>query len=362
MDSEDDEILRQLLGSVDALFSRAGDRTGDAEFWPDLVELGVPGMLLPEALGGAGLTLLQASSVMEAIGARCTETPLLAGSLVPSVALAALPHRPSVALLAAEIAVGKATYPLAWQAFPGQVDVSATAATLDGGRITGAKFLVPDSADGFIASVSDGSSELMLALIARGDPGLHVSTMPLVDGSAALSLRFLEIETGEDRLLAGGDGAKEALSAAIAAGAVLRAAQLCGLARRSLEATLAFLQQRQQFGRKLSEFQALQHRAVELYAQTRLARASWRAAARFMHNDPTSTATQVAVSAAKARCGDVANLLAKQAIQMHGAFGFTEDAGLGRILNAALAWSASFGTSQAHRRRFHHLSSQDAAA
>lgn len=362
MSKEDDEFQRQLCGSVEAVLGRHCAIPSPMSVWAGLVELGLPGMLLPESLGGTGLDLLRAASVAEVLGRNGVETPFVTGALVPSVALAGLPSSPLVQRLCADVAEGRSTLPLAWQEQAGQVEARAPASSIESGRLTGIKLFVPASDAGFIVTARHDRLGGAMVFVACNDAGVHTDSMQIADGSVSATLVLCNALACDERILASGPMAEAAANRAVAAGAILRAAQLCGLAASTLEATLDFLNQRQQFGQKLAEFQVLQHRCVDLYGQTRLARASWRSAARKFAADPLAAATLAAASAAKARCGDVANLVAKQAIQMHGAYGFTEEAGLGRTLNAALTWSTSFGNSEAHRIRFYQLLRQDEAA
>lgn len=361
MSNEDDELERQLCDGVEALVGRSG-APSPAQMWAGLTDLGLPGMLLPEALGGSGLDIRHAAGVAEVLGRHGIENPLLPGVLAPSVALGGVSDGPLVRQLCAGIAAGRSTYPLAWQERSGRIDAHAPTTAVVAGRLTGIKLFVPASEAGFIVTARHDRLGSALLLVARNDVGVHADPIQNADGSVSATLEFRNVPAGDDRILASGSMAEAVADRAVAAGAILRAAQLCGLAAGTLEATLDYLKQRRQFGRRLAEFQVLQHRCVDLYGQTRLARASWRSAARRFAADPNAAASLAAVSAAKARCGDVANLVAKQAIQLHGAFGFTEGSGLGRTLNAALAWSMSFGNSEVHRIRFQQLSSQDKAA
>src|SRR5690606_27889990 len=112
------------------------------------------------------------------------------------------------------------------------------------------------------------------------------------------------------------------------------------------------LRTRVQFGRTIGSFQALQHRAVDLYIQERLAEAVLADAVDALDARPDDAATLAAVSRAKARCTDAASLITRQAIQLHGGIGFTEDSDVGLYVKRAMTLAAWLGNSAYHRRRF----------
>jgi alkylation response protein AidB-like acyl-CoA dehydrogenase len=149
-----------------------------------------------------------------------------------------------------------------------------------------------------------------------------------------------------------GPAVLDAVCAALDTGRIALAAQLEGVANAALERTLQYVNQRIQFGRPIGSFQTIQHRCVDLHIATALAQATWQHAAQVHQAASTVPAIARATSAAKARCGDTATLVGRNAIQMHGALGFTEEAGVGRYLRAALLGASWLGTSQMHRRRF----------
>jgi alkylation response protein AidB-like acyl-CoA dehydrogenase len=128
-------------------------------------------------------------------------------------------------------------------------------------------------------------------------------------------------------------------------------AQLSGLMRGALDLTLEHLRTRTQFGQAIGSFQALQHRAVDLHIQHALAEAAVREAAHLYDADADSPRTAFAISAAKARASAGALLICKEAVQMHGAIGFTLESDVGLFLRAALRWSSWLGEAGAHRRR-----------
>src|SRR6185369_4886865 len=131
-------------------------------------------------------------------------------------------------------------------------------------------------------------------------------------------------------------------------------AELVGLMRGALDMTLAYLRTRVQFGKPIGSFQALQHRAVDLYVQQELSAAAVAEVAAQFDAEHGMSAVQRAAGASrvKARCSDAALLITREAIQMHGAMGFTDECDIGLYLKRALVLSGWLGNSREHRARY----------
>ena len=110
---------------------------------------------------------------------------------------------------------------------------------------------------------------------------------------------------------------------------------------------------RQQFGQLIGAFQVLQHRAVDMWIQKELTRSALRAALKTV-DDATAghDARQAAASKVKARASQAAIYVCGQAIQLHGAIGFTDEYELGIYVNRALTLAALYGNAAMHRRRY----------
>jgi alkylation response protein AidB-like acyl-CoA dehydrogenase len=125
------------------------------------------------------------------------------------------------------------------------------------------------------------------------------------------------------------------------------AAEQLGLAERCLEMTVAYLKERRQFGRQIGSFQALKHRAADLWVGVTQARAAARyAAACLATADPD---TPVAIALAKAACSDIAVRAAQECLQLHGGIGFTWEHPTHLYLKRAKSSSIGFGTADRHR-------------
>ena len=136
-------------------------------------------------------------------------------------------------------------------------------------------------------------------------------------------------------------------------GAALLAAEQVGVATWCLEATVAHLRERRQFGRVVGGFQALKHRLADLYAEVEGATAAARyAAAALAAGDPDGA---VAVAVAQSYCADVAVHAAEEAVQLHGGLGMTWEHPAHLHLKRAKADQLLLGTPEAHRARLARL-------
>ncbi len=142
------------------------------------------------------------------------------------------------------------------------------------------------------------------------------------------------------------------VDAALDEACLASAAYLFGLAERVFAMTVDYLKVRKQFDKPIGSFQALQHRAVDLKIQIELARASVDSAAAAIDSGAGAGARAAAVSAAKARATDTALLAAKEAVQMHGAIGYTDESDVSLYVRKAMTVGNLFGSAAVHRARF----------
>jgi alkylation response protein AidB-like acyl-CoA dehydrogenase len=282
--------------------------------WAALAEMGVLGIAVPEPVGGLGLTELDWVLLAEEAG------------------YAALPH-PFVET------VGVAGPLLARSGDPGGLlagvvagDVVVTA-QLDGST------LVPfgQSAGHMVMRVDDG-----LYLLGRDD--VRTEAVASVDGSRGLARVTFEPDPGRCLVR---DTAE--VGRAFDRGALGTAAQLVGLGRRMLDLTVAYVKERRQFGVPIGSFQAVKHHLADVVLQLTFAAPAVHRAAHSLATDAPTAARDV--SMAKAMASDAARLAGRQALQCHGAIGYTVEYDLHLFLKRAEALARSWGDAAWHRRR-----------
>ncbi|MBP8309239.1 MAG: acyl-CoA dehydrogenase family protein [Burkholderiaceae bacterium] len=344
--------VRALRGSADG-FDRA--------IWRQMAELGWLSIQVPESQGGLGLGLAASATVASRIGYAAFPEPFVSGAVMVPWCLAGARADSCGARALETVVAGECIAALAWQGDAGSLEIDGcgvrATASATGVSLSGAsRFVLPASADAFIVAAT-GPQGLALYWVPRATGGLQIRAEPCADGGASGWLTLIDVQLPDDHRLAD-TGAAELLRGAIDLGTVAVSAELVGLMDRALEMTLDYLRTRKQFGKPIGSFQALQHRSVDIWIQRQLARAVLDASVRTL-DSPVSTpaARTQAASSAKARASHAALLLCNQAVQLHGAIGFTDEYDLGVYVNRALTLSAWMGNGAEHRRRWGAMSS-----
>ena len=121
----------------------------------------------------------------------------------------------------------------------------------------------------------------------------------------------------------------------------------------AFDRTLAYLKARKQFDVPIGSFQALKHRAADLFIEIELCRSAVMAAARSV--DERAKQAKTLVSLAKARCSDAYVLVGNEAVQMHGGIGMTDEHEIGFYMKRARVAATTFGDAAFHRDRWARL-------
>lgn len=335
----------------------------DRQQWRQLADLGWLGVLVPESCGGLELGLAEAAIVAEGLGRALTPEPYTA---VAVLAARVLEYSGDIALrneLLTGLAAGTSVPVVAWQEQPDDftgLQLATVATPFEGGyRVSGEKKFVigATGADGYIVTAQAGAG-LQLLWIPRAAAGCTTGAMPLADGRSYGVITLQDVVVPREQVLASGDAARCALDLALDHATVVASAELVGVMKRAQEMSLDYMKTRVQFGKAIGSFQALQHRAVDLYIQQELADAVLREVIAQLDGDRDPVARALAVSRAKSRCADAALAITRAAIQFHGAIGFTEDCDVGLYVKRAMTVAAWLGNGRAHRARYARLMAQ----
>jgi len=329
----------------------------DRAVWKQMADLGWLGVLVPEQYGGMGLKLADMAIVAQGLARALVPEPLAAAAVLAARVLADSNNEALKQKLLAGLASGDTLPAVAWQEQAGTLEVSRInmqATPFEGGfRVNGSKRFVigASNADGYIVS-ANAAQGMQLLWVPRDAPGATMAFDTLADGRQSGTLTLSDVTVSKDNVVNTGDAAAKSLARAIDHTAVIASAELSGIMGRSLEMTLDYLKTRVQFGKPIGSFQALQHRSVDLYIQQELSSAVLADCLAVLDDEPDDRTRAAAASRAKARCTDAALLITRQAIQMHGAIGFTEDCDVGLYVKRAMTLAAWLGNGTAHRRRY----------
>jgi len=341
--------LRKLRDSRDAAgFS--------PELWAAFAEMGFCGLLIPEQFGGSGLGCVEAGVVMEEIGRTLMPSPFLATGVVSAAALSRGGSAAQKSEYLPKIAEGKLLAALAVDEGakhrPAQTALRA-ARSGNGFKLSGAKALVVDGhvADLLIvaARTAGGPGErdgLTLFLVDPKAKGLAVERTAMVDAHNAARVAFDNVEVDADHVLGEVDGGGALLEDVLGIGRGAVAAEMVGLSEEVFGRTVAYLKERKQFGKAIGEFQALQHRAAQLYIDIEITRAAVLKALQALDANIDKAASAVAV--AKARAGTTATRAVQEGVQMHGGMGMTDQFDIGLFMKRARVCEELFGDANFH--------------
>ncbi len=316
----------------------------DPTLWSGLAGIGVPGLVVPEALGGAGLELLDLALVSEVLGESAMPGPFLSHALA-CLALVEAGSDAQRERWLPRLAAGEALGSVAF-AEPGGWRPSAWTARLEQGRVDGTKEHVEagSDADLFVVGCAGGG----LALVERGAPGLGVDPVDGIDRTRGLStLRFAGVEA--EPLAEGVRVAPRLHDAAC----TLVAADAFGAAWRMIRMTVEYVLTREQFGTPLAQFQGVKHQLANLAAATEPMRGLFWYAAHAWDHLPDESAKAAAV--AKAHITERALEVGRMAIELHGGNGFTWECDVQLFMKRAMFASAWHGTARTHRARIAEL-------
>jgi alkylation response protein AidB-like acyl-CoA dehydrogenase len=304
--TSDQAMMQESVGRTLERVSPLDAVRKGANAFDALLELGVPGILIPEREGGLGLTLLDAALVAEQLGRHVARAPFVASAVMAPLALAGTPYLRKLA--SGGIKAGVAVSEHAAGARDG------AAITARNGRLSGKSLfaLDADGADIFVVADTYGD----LHLVERRD--VAITALPTIDATRAVAEVALENAPAEK--LTG------SLERMIDAGRVVLAADTLGAGQRMLEKAVAYAKERKQFGRVIGSFQAVKHMCAEMAAELEPGRALvWYAAYAF---DARPEESRRLAAHAKAHLSEIGTFVARTATEVHGGMGFTDLLGL----------------------------------
>ena len=325
------------------------------ELWDGLAELGLQMVLVPEQYGGLGLTLTDASLLFETFGETLTPS-IVTDTMLASDLIARFGTESQKSELFPAIAEGRTKIAIAigesaTSFDPAEIVTRATEAG-NGWQLSGSKPIVPYAhlADRILLAARVGSNgPLAFFLVEPETPGVAMTPHVLVDPLARASTVTLQaVNLPAEALIGMADGA--AVQHGMQTLAAAAAAQLTGIAGRSLAMTLDYAKQRKQFGRAIGSFQAIKHKLADMMVSYETSRS----AAYYAHwaLAQSDTGQSAAVSLAKAYAGDMSRAVVNESVHIHGGIGFTWEYDLHFYLKRAKVFEYAAGDATFHREQY----------
>ncbi|MDB4856314.1 acyl-CoA dehydrogenase family protein [Gammaproteobacteria bacterium] len=336
----------------------------DKDIWQEMVNLGWSGILIPEEFGGSDFGVAGISVILQECGKTLTPSPLFSTGVLGAYAISNFGTQEQKEKYLSKIVSGEITTALA-------VDESShhdPCKTLFKAEQKGNDFLL----NGKKTFVIDGASADILIILARtsgnsGDlagltlfivesniDGIKKIKLDMADSRNYANIEFNDVECSNKSILGALESGGETVERILDIGRIAMSAEMLGNAESAFETTIDYLKQRKQFGVLIGTFQALQHRAAEMFCEIELTKSAVMAA---IHGaDENSNELQRLSSLAKTIAGETLNLVSNEAIQMHGGIGVTDEYDLGFFIKRSRVAEQIFGSSTYHTERYANLS------
>ena len=331
--------------------------------WKDFVEMGWAGILVPQNYGGLGLGHVEAGVVMEELGRTLTPSPFLSTAILAANALARAGNEKQKNEYLSRIVAGDLIGTLAVdESAKHRPEKTAMAATRSGSGfiLNGVKTFVLDGhvANLFVVAARTAGSPgetkgVTLFLVDSTAKGIRAERTPMVDTHNAARVTFENVNVAADNVLGEVGGGWVTLEGTLNVGRAAVAAELMGAADEAFTRTVGYLRERKQFGRLIGEFQALQHRAANLYCELEVSRSAVLKALQML--DESFDSASAIVSIAKAKAGQSATLAVQEAVQMHGGIGMTDEFDIGLFMKRVRVGQELFGDANFHADRLARL-------
>jgi acyl-CoA dehydrogenase len=347
--------LRKLRDSKDANgFDRAT--------WEKMVELGWSGIPVPEEYGGLAFGYKGLGVVTEETGRTLTASPLFATVWVGATALIQGGSDAQKGELLPQVTAGKLLLALALEEGNRHAPYAiATKAVAAGGgyTISGRKVFVLDGhvADRLIvvgrtSGNSGDRAGLTLFLVDGNAQGVKRTRTWMVDSRNAAIVEFDNVSVPATAVVGKVDAGADVLDPTLDVARIGLAAEMVGSMQECFERTVAYLKTREQFGVPIGSFQALKHRAANMFCEVELSKSVVLEALTAL--DEKRDAKEIArlASLAKAKLGEAGHLVSREGIQMHGGIGMTDEFDIGFFMKRHAVAEQTFGDTNFHRDRY----------
>ena len=332
----------------------------DQDAWKQMVELGWAGIIVPEEFGGLGFGHIGLGVVMEECGRMLTASPLFATAVLGTTAILCGGTQEQKSSLLGQVVAGELLMALALEETPhhNPYGIETTAKKSKSGyKVTGSKKFVLDGhvANKLVVVARTGGKPgdrngLTLLLVDRDAAGVSVARTIMADSRNAANIEF---KGAEGTLLGKAGKGAELLDRVLDTGRILLSAEMLGGIQECFDRTVEYLKTREQFGVPIGSFQALKHRAAQMFCEVELSKSVVLEALSALDED--SSQIPELASLAKARLNDTYNLVSSEGVQMHGGIGMTDEYEIGFFMKRSRVCEHTLGNSAFHRDRYGQL-------
>ena len=330
------------------------------ELWQQMTEMGWSSITIPEAYGGLEFGYTGLGTIFEKIGRNLTASPLFSSAVMAASIIELGGSEEQKQALLPLIASGELVATVAIDDGPRHNPLGTLAclsANGDGFTLNGEKAFVAEAgyADKLIvlcrSAGGAGDAEGLSAVVVDANAvGVNAKPISVFDSRNYANVQFDNVAVEATAVIGDVGAAWAFVEPALDRGRIIAACELMGVASESFDRTVEYLKDREQFGRKIGTFQALQHRASHMYAQLELLKSVLLDALGAIDEQRADLA--LAASHAKALASDTATLVVNEAVQMHGGIGVTDELDIGLLFKRARVLRDLLGTGRYHQDRF----------
>jgi len=332
------------------------------DVWKEMVELGWSGILIPEEYGGSDFGLTGICAILQECGKTLAPSPLFATGVLGAYALTHFGSDSQKSKYLPKIASGDITTAVAIdETNHHDPSYTETNAKQDGENyiLNGKKTLVVDGASAdliiVLARTSGNPGEntgLTMFLVEKDD--LDIKMLSMADSRNYANIYLNNVSVSKENILGDIEAGGDSIDSLLDIGRIAMAAEMLGSTEAAFETTLNYLKERKQFGVEIGSFQALQHRAAQMFCEIELTKSAVMGAMKGA--DENSNDLQRLASLSKSIAGDTFHLVSNESVQMHGGIGVTDEYDIGFYLKRARVCEQIFGSSNFHKERYANLS------
>ncbi|MEZ5559110.1 MAG: acyl-CoA dehydrogenase [Pseudomonadales bacterium] len=337
----------------------------DRDTWRAMVELGWAGIPWPEEYGGLAFGYKGLGVVTEETGRTLAASPLFATVWVCGTAINLGGSEAQKSELLPAISSGELLMALALEEShrhdPYGIETEAEESG-KGYKINGSKTFVLDgnSADKLIVAARTSGKPgkragITLFIVDRDAPGVKVTRTKMTDSRNAANVDFKNVKVGADAILGKKGKGADVLDPTLDIARIGLAAEMLGGAQECFERTIQYLKEREQFGVPIGSFQALKHRAADMFCEVELSKSCVLEALTALDEGRDADEIAKLASLAKTKVGETYNRVSREGIQMHGGIGMTDEFDIGFFIKRAAVAEQTFGDVNFHRNRYGEL-------
>ena len=323
----------------------------DENVWNLFAEQGWLSMPFSEQSGGLGFGPIELSILFEEFGKALVIEPYLSTVVLSGTLLDKSTFSEKNDLIE-KICTGSIHISLAYAEVDNGYDYLNPSTTLDSKFVlNGTKTLVLNgsNAEKIIVTCTNDDT-LNIVVLDANTSGVSINSFSTVDGQSCSEISFENVKLDKSNIISTGNDAENLLKETINLATLCICAEAVGCMESCYHKTLEYTKGREQFGQPISGFQVLQHRMVDMFIESELAKSLLIKAMLEVNN--RSDEMYKHVSALKSYVGKSGKLSAKEAVQLHGGMGVSEEMMIGHYLKKMISIDALFGNADYHLKTF----------